>query len=82
MTRVGALVVTLICAGALAADSEDIAFFEFLGSFSDDDGEWLDPLTLAEAVADSEITTVSDADAGTDTQDEQQDEQRNQDNDT
>ncbi|MEO1573379.1 MAG: hypothetical protein AAFU65_00280 [Pseudomonadota bacterium] len=58
--RAGTWVTAFFCATVLAADTDDMAFLEFLGSFSDDDGEWLDPLALEEAVAVTEAASRED----------------------
>lgn len=58
MRRAGVCALALLCATALAADSADLAFLEFLGSFSDDEGEWLDPLALEEAASIIEAATL------------------------
>lgn len=51
MTRAALTVLLLGSAAASVADDAltDEAFFEFLGSFEDEDGQWLDPLELDRA---------------------------------
>ena len=73
MTRIGLLLVAMTCATALAADTDDIAFLEFLGSFSDEDGGWLDPLALEDAVSLSDVTVQTATDEDTTTEREAHD---------
>lgn len=71
--RAGTWATAFFCVTVLAADTEDMAFLEFLGSFSDDDGEWLDPLALEEAVSLTEAVSrdeKTDAPSGEDDHDD------------
>jgi hypothetical protein len=72
----GALVALALAAGAAAGDAldealDEAAFFEFLGSFGEDDGRWLDPLELerlashAGAAAMDAAGEVNESDAAT-----------------
>lgn len=69
---VTALIAAVSASHALAddgatPDDDDLAFFEFLGSFSDDDGAWLDPIELEASMGVTQsATTIEDVDANED----------------
>lgn len=66
----GTVCALLCCAGALGAAAGELSddFLEFLGSFEDEQGEWLDPLELDEL-------ELPDDDENDDNDDDRNDEQ-------
>ena len=54
-SEIGSLVLALMMAGTaaepLSSDAPDAEFLEFLGSFEDEDGVWVDPFELEDMLA-------------------------------
>lgn len=68
MTLVSTLVTTPVTAEDLSLDDE-LSFFDYLGTMVDADGQWLDPLELAEQGAlDASADTAQDAEQADQTQ--------------
>ncbi len=66
----------LSATGAQASDFADEAFLEFLGSFDDGEGNWLDPTELVQIEAADEAARLNAPRRVRDNQDERDDEDK------